>query len=79
MSWLTFARWVRIYDHDAFYNGDIGSWKHELENHIKILNSTVDKFEDKTDNIFDNSSYAPDYDSFEDKMMNATIGNYLKD
>jgi hypothetical protein len=79
LSWLTFARWVRIPNHDTFYNDDIGSWKYELENHIKILNKSVDKFEDKTENIFNNSSYAPDYDSFEDKMMNATIGNYLKD
>ena len=79
LSWITFARWVRIHDHDTFYNEDIGSWKNELENHIKILNSHVDKFEDKTENIFNNSSYAPDYDSFEDKMLNATIGNYLKD
>ena len=79
LSWLTFARWVRIHDHDTFYNDDICSWKNELENYIKILNRHVDKFEDKTENIFNNSSYAPDYDSFEDKMLNATIGNYLKD
>ncbi|WP_458403348.1 hypothetical protein [Methanobrevibacter sp.] len=79
LSWLTFARWVRIHDHDAFYNEDVISWKSELENYIKILNNSVGKFEDKTENIFNNSSYAPDYDSFEDKMINATIGNYLKD
>ena len=79
MSWLTFARWVRIYKHDAFYNDEIGSWKSELEKYIKILNRSVVKFEDKTENIFNNCSYNPDYDSFEYKMLNATIGNYLKD
>ena len=77
LSWLTFARWVRIYKHDAFYNDEIDSWKSELEKYIKILNSSVDKFEDKTENIFKNCSYNPDYDSFEYKMLNATIGNYL--
>ena len=79
LSWLTFARWVRIYNHDTFYNDDIGSWKHELEKYIKFLNHSVAKFEDKTENIFNNCSYNPDYDSFEYKMLNATIGNYLKD
>ncbi len=79
LSWLTFARWVRIYKHDAFYNDEIGSWKSELEKYIKILNRSVVKFEDKTENIFNNCSYNPDYDSFEYKMLNATIGNYLYD
>ena len=77
LSWLTFARWVRIHNHDTFYNEYIDTWKNELENHIKLLNNSVDKFEDKTENIFNNSSYTPDYDSFEDKMLNATIGKYL--
>ena len=79
LSWLTFARWVRIYDHDSFYNGDIGLWKNELENYIKILNSSVGKFEERTENIFKGTSYKPNYDSFDYKMLNATIGNYLKD
>ena len=77
LSWLTFARWVRIHNHDTFYNEYIDTWKNELENHVKLLNNSVDKFEDKTENIFNNSSYTPDYDSFEDKMLNATIGKYL--
>ena len=64
-----------IPNHDTFYNDNIGSWKNKLENNIKILNNTVSKFEDKTENIFNNSPYAPDYDSFEDKMLNATIRN----
>ena len=79
LSWLTFVRWVRIYNHDAFYEEEIGSWKNELEDYIKIFNSSVDKFEDKTEFIFNNSSYSPDFDSFEYKMLNATIGNYLRD
>ena len=45
----------------------------------KIFNKSVGKFEDKSEKIFNNSSYVPDHDSFEDKMLNATIGNYLKD
>ncbi|MBR0271439.1 MAG: hypothetical protein IJQ68_05535 [Methanobrevibacter sp.] len=35
LSWLTFARWVRIHNHDGFYNDDIGSWKNELEKFIR--------------------------------------------
>ena len=27
LSWLTFARWVRIHNPDAFYNEDIEFWK----------------------------------------------------
>ena len=79
LSWLSFVRWVRIYNHDAFYDEEVGLWKNELEKYIKIFNSSVDKFEDKTKNIFKNSSYSPDFDSFEYKMLNATIGNYLRD
>ena len=79
LSWLSFVRWVRIYNHDTFYNDEVGLWKKELEKYIKIFNSSVDKFEDKTKNIFKNSSYSPDFDSFEYKMLNATIGNYLRD
>ena len=79
LSWFTFARWVRIYKHDSFYNDKIDSWKIDLEKSIKHLNNSVDKFEDKTENISVNSTYDNDYDSFEYKLLNATIGNYLKD
>ena len=81
LSWLTFARWVRIYNHDLFYNDRINSWKIELENYLKVLNSAVGKLEDKSINLFKDSSQDLDldFDSFEQKMLNATIGNYLKD
>ena len=81
LLWLTFARWIRIYNHDTFYNDNINSWKIELENYIKVLNSAVTKLEDKTRNIFKNSSLDLEFDpdSFEYKVLKATIGNYLKD
>lgn len=79
LSWLTFARWIRIHNHDTFYNEDIDSWKNELKIYIQFLNRSVDEFEDKTERIFNDSSYNQNYDSFEERMLNATIGNYLKD
>ena len=62
LSWITFARWIRIYNHDTFYNDNINSWKIELENYIKVLNSAVTKLEDKTRNIFRNSSLDLEFD-----------------
>ena len=79
LSWLTFARWVRIYKHDAFYNDKIDSWKINLEKSVKHLNSSVDKFEDETENIIAGCTKDYNYDSFEYKLLNATVGNYLKD
>ena len=78
LSWLTFAGWVRIYKHDDFYNSEINRWQNEFEKHLKIFNESVDKLEDETRNIFNNSSYNPNFSTFEEKMLNATIGNYLK-
>ena len=79
LSWIIFARWIGIHTQDTFYNDDVGSWKKELEIYLRILNNSVDEFEDKTENILCGCSYSPDYDSFEYKMLNATAGNYLKD
>ena len=78
LSWLTFARWVRIYEHDRFYDDKINFWKNDLKNSIRYLNSSIDKFEDKTENIFTDSSSDYNYDSFKHNMLNATVGNYLK-
>ncbi len=77
LSWRTFARWVRIYEHDRFYDDKINFWKNDFKNSIRYLNSSIDKFKDKTENIFTDSSSDYNYDSFE-HMLNATVGNYLK-
>ena len=78
-SWFTFVDWVRIHNHDLFYKNKIDFWKDELKKSIKGLNKSIDIFEDKTENISVNCLHNFDYDSFEYKMLNATIGNYLKD
>ena len=40
-SWLTFVRWVRIYNHDDFYTDKLDFWKNDLENYIEIFNNSV--------------------------------------
>ena len=75
-SWQTFARWVSIYDHDNFYNEDISKWKTNLNKRVKLFNKAVNYLEDKTDYILNNPSQ-DNYTSFEDRIYNATIGNYL--
>lgn len=75
-SWIAFARWVSIYDHDNFYNGDVLKWEKNLDIRINLFKKSVNYLEDKTDYIFNNPSQN-NYDSFEDRIYNATIGNYL--
>lgn len=75
-SWLTFARWVSIYDHDDFYNEDISKWKTNLDQRVELFNKSVNYLEDKSDYILNNPSQ-DNYTSFEDRIYNATIGNYL--
>ena len=75
-SWLTFARWVSIYKHDDFYNRDVHHWEKNLNKRIEIFKKSVNDLEEKTDFILNNPSQN-DYTSFEDRIYNATIGNYL--
>lgn len=77
LSWLAFARGISIEFHDNFYDKDIESWKIDFDNRIKILNKSMNHFEEKTDNILNNSS-KPELDSFGKRIYTATIGNYLK-
>lgn len=76
-SWITFARWISIYEHDTFYNDKVLNWKQDLDKRIKAFNKSVNYLEDKTDYILNNTSAENNPASFEDKIYNATIGNYL--
>lgn len=75
-SWITFARWVSIYAHDDFYNGHVSKWELDLDKRVKVFNRSVNFLEDRTDHIINNPSHE-NHDSFEDRIYNATIGNYL--
>ena len=62
--------------HDSFYNEDISKWKTNLAKRVEVFNKSVNYLEDKTDYILNNPSQ-DNYNSFEDRIYNATIGNYL--
>ena len=75
-SWHTFARWISIYAHDEYYNDRVMDWKKDLNKRVKNFNYSVNYLEDKTDKILNKSSQE-NYTSFDEKLYNATIGNYL--
>lgn len=78
-SWITFARWVSIFAHDEFYKDDILNWKQDLDKRIKTFNKSVNYLEDKTDHVLINTPAENNPTSFEDRIYNATIGNYLRE
>jgi len=77
-SWHTFARWVSIYAHDDYYNNRVPDWEKDLNKRVINFNESVNYLEYKTDNILNNISQE-NYTSFDEKIYNATIGNYLKE
>jgi len=77
-SWMTFARWLSIYKHDTFYKNELPKWEKDLDQRVKKFHKTVNTLEDETEYIFNN--YSPKtFTSFEERIYNATIGNYLKE
>lgn len=77
-SWHTFARWISIYAHDDYYNNNVANWKKDLNIRIGNFNDSINYLENKTDHILNNNS-REDLTSFDEKIYNATIGNYLKE
>lgn len=77
LSWRTFARGISIDFHDDFYNNIIPTWEQDYNEKIKRLTKSIEFLEEKTDNII-NTSSKHEFNSFEQNMLTATIGNYLK-
>ena len=53
------------------------NWKQDFDKRIKTFNKSFNYLEDKTDYVLNNVSN-DNFTSFEYKIYNATIGNYIR-
>lgn len=77
--WNTFASGMRLKFHDKDYDFNLETWESDYENR---KNNIKDIIADFTDDAFSLIKEEPeDYEkgSFEDRIIQATFGNYLKD
>ena len=73
--WRTFVKGVRVEFKDSYYNYKESTWNREYINSLNELSITIKETKNLVhlDNIQD-TEYTPD----ESKMINATIGGYLR-
>ena len=75
LTWNTFAKGVRIYFKDDYYNNNVKLWDREFKNSLNQLSALIKKT--KTYINFDDypkNNYTPK----EVKILNSTIGSYLR-
>ena len=76
LTWETFAKGVRIYYKDDYYNNNIKLWDIEFKTSLNQLSYLVKK---KTKTFIDFDDYPKDnYTNKQAKMLNSTIGSYLR-
>ncbi|MDR3223139.1 MAG: hypothetical protein LBT66_05345 [Methanobrevibacter sp.] len=77
--WYTFAKGLRVQCKDSFYDNMGKQWDLEFNENIKILRSCIDNAEEEIkNNIAPTKRTSHIYTSAEKRLLNATIGNYLK-
>ena len=73
--WTTFAKGLRVKSKDNYYNYEIDVWNQKFEDNLRILSQFVDKTEILTNyNTQSNNNYT----SSQKKILNTTIGSYLR-
>ena len=75
--WITFTKGVRVENNDDYYNYKEKSWNREYLNSLNELSITVDETKNLVD--LDNKLSKIEYTPCETKMVNATIGGYLRE
>ena len=73
--WITFAKGLRVKSKDNYYDDEIDVWNQKFEDNIKILSHLVDKTEIFTNY---NNQVKNNYTSSQKKILNTTIGSYLR-
>ncbi|MDR1721949.1 MAG: hypothetical protein LBR24_02740 [Methanobrevibacter sp.] len=73
--WITFAKGLRVVKKDDFYNGNTKIWDLEFKESLKSLKFKVINSVN-TDNIFPREEDV--YDELDKKILDATIGSYLR-
>lgn len=76
LTWKTFAKGVRIYHKDDYYNNNVDLWKIEYQNSLNELSEIVKK----TRALINFDDYPKNsYTKEQKKLLNSTIGAYLRD
>ena len=73
--WTTFAKGLRVKSKDNYYNYETDVWDQKFEDNLRILSQFVDKTEILTNYNIQSNNY---YTSSQKKILNTTIGSYLR-
>lgn len=73
--WITFAKGLRVKSKDMYYDDEVDVWNQKFEDNLRIVSQSVDKTDILTNN---NTQFKNNYTSSQKKILNTTIGSYLR-